>query len=512
MSDDKGLSELRRRRAAALQMGGPDGIARHHASGRLTVRERLELLVDPGTWHEVGLLAEPEMRRERPIPGDAVVTGYGRCDGRQVAVIGIDSSIVAGTTAPTSMRKQGRLIETAQRTGMPIVMLCDADGGRIPDVMGWRFSGLPFDFGTFLESPPHQARVPRAAAILGPSYGDSALHASTAHFVAMVSSGAVALSGPSVVGRAIGEDVSDESLGGPAMAEASGNAHLVVETERDAIAAIAAFLSYLPPTEAIAAPLAAARPAGFDPEAIGDVVPSDARRAYDMRDVVAGIVDEASTLPWADGWGPSLLTCLARLEGQPIGVIANQPLVGAGALDPPALTKERAFVDLCDTFNLPILFLQDVPGLLIGTDAEQNGILHCYESLVARIARATVPKVAVVVRKAYGGGHFAMGGRPTHPDFLYAWPGADMSFMAPETGMATIHRRRLERAFGDGGQRAYEELLASLEQEWADESTPWESAAHFHLDDIIEPGDTRRVVTRSFEIAWGSRERVAVRR
>lgn len=504
------VEELHLRRHEALKMGGDEGVIKHHASGRLTVRERLEILIDSGSWMEVGLLAMPELRREKPIPGDAVVTGYARLDGRDIAVIGIDSSVMAGTTAPTSMRKQGRLIETAQRVGIPIMLLCDADGGRIPDVMGWRFSGLPLDFQTFLQPPPGYAKVPRVAAILGPSYGDSALHASTAHFVAMVRWGSVALSGPSVVSRAIGETVSDDTLGGPEMAEASGNVHLVVDTEHDAISAMGAFLSYLPSQECQAAPIGVAREPGLPAIDVGAIVPNDPRRGYDMRDVIASVVDEASTLPWADGWGPSLLTSLARLDGKPIGVIANQPLVGAGALDPAALSKERAFVDLCDTFNLPLLFLQDVPGLLIGTDAERGGILRCYEGVVARIAKATVPKVAVVVRKAYGGGHFAMGGRPTHPDFLYAWPAADMSFMAAETGMATIHRRRLERELSDSGQLAHDELLASLEQEWADESTPWESAAHFHLDDIIDPAETRRIVIRSFELAWGSRGRIAV--
>ncbi|MGB3411773.1 MAG: carboxyl transferase domain-containing protein [Microthrixaceae bacterium] len=505
------LEELRRRREAALQMGGPEGVAKHHASGRLTVRERIDRLIDEGSLFEVGLLAEPELRRDKPIPGDAVVTGYAKLHGRDIALIGIDSSVMAGTTAPISMRKQGRLIAAAQRVGLPIVLLCDADGGRIPDVMGWRFSGLPLDFKTFLEPQDGSPHVPRAAALLGPSYGDSALHASTAHFAVMVEFGSVALSGPSVVGKAIGEDVSDDALGGPAMAQAAGNVHMVVEAEDDALAAVAGFLSYLPPSEAHAAPVAPARAPEIDPATLGDIVPDDPRRGYDMRQVIAGIVDGGSMFPWGEGWGPSLLTFLARIDGRSVGVIANQPIVGAGALDPPALRKERMFVDICDTFNLPLVFLQDVPGLLVGTDAERGGILHAYENLVTRIAKSTVPKIAIVIRKAYGGGHFAMGGRPTAPDFLAAWPTADMSFMAADTGVVTINRRRLERAMAEGGQEAYDECLISLEQEWANESTPWESAAHFHLDDIIEPGTTRDFVARGIEIGWGSRNYVARR-
>lgn len=506
---DQLVAELSRRRDEALAMGGPDGIARHHASGRLTVRERLDLLLDPGSWFEVGLLAKPERRRDRPIPGDAVVTGYGRIDGRQVAVIGIDSSVVAGTTAPTSMRKQGRLIDTAQRVGMPIVLLCDADGGRIPDVMGWRFSGLPLDFRTFLEPGPGQYEVPRVAAVLGPSYGDSALHASTAHFVVMTEHAAVGLSGPTVVDRAIGEDVDHERLGGPSQATASGNAHLVVATEADAFEAISAFLSYLPPHAGLTAPLAPPRDPELDPRQVGARVPIEARRGYDMREVIRSLVDARSMLPWGEGWGPSLLTYLARLAGAPLGIIASQPVIGAGALDPAALAKERMFVDLCDTFNLPIVFLQDVPGLLIGTDAERGGILRGYESVAARIARATVPKIAVVIRKAYGGGHFALGGRPTQPDFLLAWPSAEMSFMAPETALSIVHRRELDAAFERGGAQARDELITKLMREWADESAPWESAAHFHVDDVIAPSETRDVLIRAIEIAWGNRGRVA---
>ncbi|MEQ8716783.1 MAG: carboxyl transferase domain-containing protein [Acidimicrobiales bacterium] len=505
---DPAMAELTRRREIALAMGGPAGIARHRESGRLTVRERVERLVDPGTWHEVGLLAEPEFRRDKPVPADAVVTGYARIDGREVALIGIDSTILAGTTAPVSMRKQGRLIEMAQRAGTPIVYLCDADGGRMPDVMGWRFSGLPLDFRTFLESPPGVPHVPRAAAVLGPSYGDAALHASTSHFVVMIEAGSCALSGPSVVGRAIGEKVDHGSLAGPELAETAGNVHLTVEAEDDAFEALAAFLSFMPPTEAHAAPLAVPREPATDPAAIAGLVPSDPRRGYDMHAVVASIVDGDSILPWGHRWGPAVVCFLARIEGQPVGVVASQPLEGAGALDPSALAKEAAFVDICDTFNLPLLFLQDVPGLLIGTDAERGGILHAYETVTARIARASVPKVTVVIRKAYGGGHFALGGRPTRPDFVYAWPSAELGFMAPEVGIAAVHRRVLEQAMADGGQEAFDAAHAELEREWHDESQPWEAAANFHLDDVIDPAQTRRVVARSFEVAWGSSGRV----
>ena len=494
------LDVLREKQRLAREMGGPEGLRRHRESGRLPVRERIEMLLDVDSWFEIGALALPERRTEKHIPGDAVVTGFGLLDGRRVGVIGIDASVVAGTTAPVSMRKQGRLIEHAQRHGFPLVLLCDADGGRMPDVSGWRFSGLPLDFTTFLKPPPGEPVVPRAAAVLGPSYGDSALHASTAHFVVMIRSAAIALSGPSVVEPAIGEKLTDEELGGPAAATAAGNAHLVVDGEQDAFDAIAAFLSYLPPNSAQAAPRAPSREPATDPGELQRIVPPGARSGYDMHDVFDAIADADTVLPWADDWGGSVLCALARIEGRPVGLIGNQPIVRAGALDPPALAKERSFVDLCDTFGLPLVFLHDVPGLMIGSQAERGGILHGYEALVSRISEATVPKIGVVLRKAYGGGHFAMGGRPTRPDFLYAWPTAELGFMAPETGIRTIHRRRLERTLAEEGREAHDRLVAELTEEWVAEAEPWEAAAHLSLDDVIDPADTRRVIATSIDI------------
>lgn len=508
---DAGAEELRRRHAEAAAMGGPAALDKHRASGRLPVRERIAKILDEGSWFETGALALPERRIDKQVPGDGVVTGFGRIDARDVAVVGIDASVLAGTTAPVSMRKQGRLIEQAQRFGYPLVLLCDADGGRMPDVMGWRFSGLPLDFTTFLKSPPGQPPVPRAAAVLGPSYGDSALHAATADFVVMVESGAIALSGPSVVDAAIGEQVTDAELGGPEAAQEAGNAHMVVGSEGDALNAIAAFLSYLPPSAASPAPVAPAALPRSDPAELGAIVPADSRTAYDMRRVIDAIADADSVFPWGADWGDSLLTVLARIGGAPAGIIASQPLVRAGALDPAALAKEVKFTALCDTFNIPLVFLHDVPGLMIGTQAERSGILHAYEAVVSRIAEAKVPKVGVVLRKAYGGGHFAMGGRPTRPDFLFAWPSAELGFMAPEAGIRTVHRRRMEAVAAEQGAEARDRLVAELTDEWQAESEPWEAAAHLSLDDVIEPGQTRDVIARALDLAWGSRERRVVR-
>lgn len=502
------IAELRARQERAREMGGEEGLKKHRASGRLPVRERVELLIDEGSWFEIGALALPELRIAKHVPGDAVVTGFARLDGRNIGVVGIDSSVLAGTTAPISMRKQGRLIEIAQKNGFPIVLLCDADGGRIPDVMGWRFSHLPLDFKTFLKRTDGGPLVPRAAAVLGPSYGDSALHASTAHFVVMTRTSSIALVGPSIVEQATGEVLTDRELGGPEKALANGNAHMVVDAEADAMNAIAAFLSFLPANSAQPAPVAPPRPPRVAPAELEHIVPLGQKSGYDMRRVIEAIADDASIMPWADEWGGSLLTCLARLDGQPIGIVANQPVVRAGALDAAALTKETDFVDLCDTFNIPLLFLHDVPGLMVGSEAERTGILKAYEKLALRISTAEVPKLGVVIRKAYGGGHFAMGGRPLHPDFLFAWPSAELGFMAPETGVRTVYRRKLDDAFAAGGAEARDRLLAELEVEWTAESEPWEAAAHLAIDDVIEPSQTRSILIQALHFAWGEAQRV----
>lgn len=504
------LDELERRRAAALAMGGPERIARHHESGRLTARERIEALIDEGSWRELGLLAEPEMRREQHAPADAIVTGLARIAGRRVCVLAIDATVLAGTTAPVNMRKQNRVAEWAGRRGMPLICLSDNDGGRLPDLLGWRFSGVPFDFSSFLQSPAGLPAVPRVTAVLGPSYGDAALHAAMGDLVVMKTDTAIALSGPPVIRGAIGEDVEADELGGPAVAAGtSGSAHLVVDDEAGALGAVRDFLAYLPDSAALPAPVSPPTEPARDADELLRLVPQDGRRGYDMRKVLEALVDGDSLFYWGERFGRSLICALARFDGQPVGVIASQPMQRAGVLDVAALNKEVAFVDLCERFNLPLIFLQDVPGLMIGTEAEKGGILRCYERVVTKLAQATVPKITVIVRKAYGGGHIALGGRPVNPDLMVAWPTAEMGFMAPETGVRTVYRRRLDAVAEEQGEAVRNEMAAKLEAEWAAESEPWEAAANILIDDVIDPRETRELILTGIDFAWGSAPRVS---
>jgi acetyl-CoA carboxylase carboxyltransferase component len=502
--------ELRQRREAALAGGGPERVEQHRASGRLPARERIELLVDSGSWFELGLLAEPELRRERSAPGDAVITGFGTVGGREVAVIAIDPTVLAGTTAPVNMRKQNRIAHWAGRRGIPLVCLSDNDGGRIPDVMGWRFSGLPFDFNTFSQAPPGCPEIPRLVAVLGPAFGDAALQASMGDYVVMTKTASMALVGPPVVAASVGEELTAEELGGPKFSTGeSGNAHAVADDEHAAIETLKRALTYLPDSAAHPAPGAAAAEPSRAADELLTLVPADPRRGYDMRRVLEAVFDAESILPWKERYGPSLLCSLARLEGETVGVVASQPMQRAGVLDADAMEKEVEFVRLCDTFNIPLVFLQDVPGLMVGSEAERRGVLRRYEEVVGTLSRARVPKIAVVVRKAYGGGHFALAGRPTHPDLVLAWPTAELGFMAPATGVQVVYKRRLEETLARDGEEAHRQLVDELSEEWARESEPWEAAKHVYLDDVIDPRETRAKIARGIELAWGSGARIS---
>ena len=503
------LEELQLRRARALAMGGAERVQRHHDSGRLTARERIDRLVDDGSWYELGMLAEPEHRRERYAAADAIITGLARIRGRKVCILAIDATVLAGTTAPVNMRKQNRVAEWAALRGLPLICLSDNDGGRLPDLLGWRFSGVPFDFSSFLQPPAGFPAIPRVTAVLGASFGDAALHAAMAHLVVMQQDGCVALSGPPVVLAAIGEEIDAVALGGPQVAaEINGTVHRIAEDEDAALLAVAEFLSYLPDTAALPAPSREPIAAKRDTEDLLTLVPAEPRRGYDMYKVLDAVIDEGSLFEWGERFGRSLICGLVRIGGQPAGIVASQPMRSGGVLDVPALTKEAGFVDLCETFNLPLVFLQDVPGLMIGSEAEKGGILAAYEQVVTRLARSTVPKIAIIVRKAYGGGHIAMGGRPVKPDLLLAWPGAEMGFMAPETGVLTAYRHRLDKVGAEEGPEARAALLASMEAEWAAESEPWEAAKNILLDDIIDPRETRQRIIDGIDYAWGSTGRV----
>lgn len=500
------VAELEKRRGDALAMGGPERIARHHASGRLTARERIDLLIDAGSWHELGLLALPETRPDGPGGADGLITGWARVGGRRVAVMAVDATVLGGTTARVNATKLMRLFGAAGRSGFPIIVLADADGGRMPDLMGWRFGGLPIAFDAFLATPEGHPTVLRLCAALGPCFGDAGIEASAAHFSVMTPNASIALSGTEVVATATGEQLSNTELGGPEVAIGhAGTVEMLAQTEHEAIAAVRRVLTYLPDNAAQEAPLAMPVPPRRSAEDLLHLLPVERKHGYDMRPVLEAVFDEGTILEYGATKGPGLICAFARIEGMAVGLAASQPMRHGGALDVPALQKWLDFIEVCDTFNLPLVMLHDVPGLLIGSNEERRGLIKHLERVALRLSQAKVPKVAVVLRKSYGGGYFLLAGKQSSPDLLVAWPTAELGFMAPEAGVRTVHRRELEILRAESGAEAYDRRLSELVEQWSHESEPWEAAANYYLDDIIDPRETRPCIVAGIEYAWTGR-------
>lgn len=482
------LAELDRRRALADRQGGPDRVAAQHAKGRLTARERVALLVDDGSFVELGRLAlsdRPEVGER--APADACVTGVGAIDGRKVAVIANDATVLAGTTGRVGSRKQGRIMSLAARKGYPLVALGDANGGRLPDLLGSDFAASAGgDEGEhFLGIRVTEDRIPRVTAILGNAYGDPVFWAGASDFVVMAEGCSLALSGPGLVDSSTGATATHEDLGGAATTVRTTGAVSRLEAgEPEALAAVRRFLSYLPSNATLPAPLAPPTAPATPGEALAGVVPARPRRGYDVRGVIDGVVDAGSFFELHPEFARNVVTGLARVEGRAVGVVANQPLFRGGVLDADAIVKATRLVDLCTGFGLPLVFLQDLPGVMIGVEAERSGVAPKLIALFTAIARSPVPKVTVVLRKAFGFGYIAMGGPAMGTDHVVAWADAEIGFMSAENAAGII-------------REAPETIHAAF--------APWRAAEGAHVDDVIRPEETRRAVVDGLFVADGYR-------
>ncbi len=504
-------AELERRRRLALAQGGGERTAAQHAKGRLTARERIALLVEPGSFVELGQLAHssrPEIGER--AAADALVTGVGLVDGRKVAIAAVDSTVLAGTTGWVGTRKQAQLVTLAVRKGYPLVCLGDANGGRIPDLLGSGFAGVIGDHEgeDFMGFRIEVERVPRVTAILGNAYGDPALWCAVSDFVVMSDGSTVGLSGPSLVASSVGERVDHAQLGGPdVVCKTTGLVSQAGGTEADCIDAIRRFLGYLPSNASLDPPLAAPLPPHTDPCRLRQIVPAELQRAYDMRRVIDAVVDAGSYFDLRGDYGRSLVTGLARIDGKSVGIVANQPLHQAGVFDAASLDKARRMVDLCDDFGLPLVFLEDLPGVMIGVAAERSAVAVRLMELYRRLAKATVPRVTVVIRKAFGFGWVVMGGAPMGVDFVCAWPTAEIGFMSAANATQVLHRKRIAETREREGDAAADQLAAALEAELARDNAPWAAAGHAYIHNVIQPEETRQAILDGLFVAQGYRRR-----
>ena len=493
------VDDVRERRVRSFGMGGSELVARQHSLNKLTVRERLELLIDPGTWVEFGLLADSmdSAYEGRYLAADGAVTGLGAIDGRRVAVAAYDFTVLAGSMGRVGEQKIQRMRELALRQRIPMIWLLDSAGARIQSQSGSTFAGMG---DLFREQVTMSGVVPMVAAILGHCAAGTAYIPGLADFVPMVKgTSSMALGGRHLVKAAVGEDVTEEEMGGSAVhTRVSGCADFEVADDRECLAVVKEYLSFFPSNNREDPPI---RPTGdpadrLVPELYG-IVPTAPRRAYDIRRVVNAVVDDGRVLWIKPDWAKNIVTGLARIAGRPIGVVANQPMVLGGALDVNAADKAARFVWLCDAFNISLVFLHDVPGFIVGSTVERQGIIRHGAKMLFAVSEATVPKVSVVLRKSYGAGYFVMNGYAYEPDYIVAWPTAEIAVMGPDGAVNIIHRRTLEAVPEEERPQRRLELAEEIRRN----IDPFVAAGHALVDDVIDPAETRVAIARGLELA-----------
>jgi len=492
------LDDLAARRARSLGMGGPDKVARQRELGKLPVRERLDLLFDPGTFVEYGLHAEamdPSLADRGHLAADGVVTGIGDVDGRRVAVIAYDFTVLAGSMGEVGERKTARMRDLVLRQRIPVVWLLDSGGARIQSTSGSTFAGAG---ALFREQVTLSGVVPQVGALLGHCAAGTAYIPALTDFVPMVKgTSSMALGGRHLVKAATGEDVTEEEMGGSEVHnKRSGVADAEVASDEECLALVRHYLSFFPAHNTEAPPVTdTTDPVERRAEELYGIVPTAPRRAYDMRKVIAAVVDaDCEPIEVKAQWARNVLTTLARVDGQPVGIVANNPMVLGGALDVNAADKAARFVWLCDAFGIPLVFLHDVPGFIVGSKVEEQGIIRHGAKFLFAVSEATVPKVSVVLRKSYGAGYFVMNGLAYEADHLSIWPTAEIAVMGPE-GMVNITMRRHLDTFPEGKERDAERIR--LADEFRKNIDPWIAAGHAQVDDVIDPAETRATIARA---------------
>jgi acetyl-CoA carboxylase carboxyltransferase component len=497
------VEDLHARRERAKLGGGQEKIDRQHERGKLTARERIDLLVDPGTFVEMGIHGRPHFSQRsmegKEAPADGVITGWGAVDGRQVAIAAYDFTVMAGSMGMTGELKMARLRELALQQRMPLIWLLDSAGARIQEAAGSLFAGSGH---LFREEVTMSGVVPLVAAMMGPCAAGTAYIPGLSDFVPMVvGQGAMALAGPHLTKAVTGEDISMEDLGGARVhCRKSGVGDLEVSDDAECIAAVKAYLSYFPSNCESRPPVReTSDPEDRMSEKLLDIVPESNRHPYDMYDVIREIVDDGEWFDLKPKFAKTIITCLARFGGRPVGIVASQPKQLGGILENDSADKAARFVNLCDAFSIPLVFLQDVPGFMVGSKVEHAGIIRHGAKMLYAISRATVPKVTIVVRKAYGAGYYVMNGRAYEPDQIYAWPSAEISVMGAEGAVNIIGRSAIEAS--DDPEATREAMLNAVREQ----IDVYIAAGNAMIDDVIDPRETRPRIIKALRMADGKR-------
>ncbi len=495
------LEQLEEKRHQFLQMGGSEKIKRQHDRGWLTARERIEKLLDPGSFMEMGLFAHSDFPgMEDKTPADSLICGYGLINGRRVAVIANDFTVLASTNARVNLKKlllfKKQIKEEVQ---VPLIFLGEAGGARMPDCQGSKeVCGLTgYDLDGLRPEYTHFRTQPFIFAAMGECYGVADFQANLADFVVQVKGSAISVSGPRALGRAIGQTYSGEEMGGwEVHSKITGIVDRVAEDEEDCFRIIREYLDYMPNNHG-EFPAVRSVPEGSEERManILDVLPENRKRVYDMHRIVECIVDGGKYFELKPEFGAMLITALARINGEAVGIVANNPIVNMGATDTDALDKMMSFFCLCDSYNIPLIFLHDTPGHMVGKEAEIKRVGAKVVNALQCLFQVTVPKIAIIVRKTFGQVTVNMCGMGGSPDFLVAWPTAEIGFMDPLIASDVVYGSLPE----DEREKEVEKMIG--------DSSPYPAAGAYYLQDIIDPRETRNYLTKVLRIVRDSRDR-----
>ncbi len=483
------LEELRRRHERAEAGGGEERRARQHAEGKLSARERLELLFDEGSFEEIDKLVEHRCQdfgmAEQRVPGDGVVAGYGRINGRVAYAFAQDFTVFGGSLSEANAAKICKIMDLAMKMGTPVVGLNDSGGARIQEGV----ASLAGYADIFLRNTLASGVIPQISAVMGPCAGGAVYSPAITDFTVMVEkSSYMFVTGPDVIKTVMHEDVTKEELGGPMTHNStSGVAHFVTRDDPECLALVRELLSFMPQNNREDPPrLKSNDPHDRRDESLDTLVPVESEKPYDIKDIIHRVVDDSYFLEVHEHFAKNLAVGFARLGGQSVGIVANQPAVLAGCLDINASIKGARFVRFCDAFNIPLVTLEDVPGFLPGTRQELGGIIRHGAKLLYAFAEATVPKVTVITRKAYGGAYCVMASKHIRTDVNYAYPTAEIAVMGPEGAVNIVYRRELQRT--DDTEKLRREKVEEFRQRFAN---PYVAAERGYIDAVIQPRDTR---------------------
>ncbi len=496
MAVDKHRLLLEKRQKIELG-GGLKSIESQHAKGKLTARERLYLLFDQGTFVEMDAFVRARHTDGRKYEAESVVTGYGQIHGRIVYAHSQDFTITGGSLGEMHSAKICAAMDAAAKIGAPIVGLNDSGGARIQEAV----DALNGYGNIFYKHSSYSGVIPQITAIMGPCAGGAVYSPALTDFIFMVNNiSKMFITGPQVIKTVTGEEISPEDLGGATLHNTiSGNAHFFSNSEQECIDSIRELLQYLPPNNLSRAPrYEVSGDLSARVEKLNDIIPNNPNKAYDIMSVINLLVDEQIFIPYMDLYAPNIITGFCRINGASVGIVANQPMVMAGCLDINAADKAARFIRTCDAFNIPLLTLVDVPGFLPGTSQEHGGIIRHGAKMLYAYSEATVPKVSIVIRKAYGGAYIAMCAKSLGADLVFAWPTAEVAVMGPEGAVNIIHKKEIAEA--EDKEATRKKLLADYRAEFA---TPYQAAERGYIDDVIEPAITRLRIIDAFNMLEG---------